>query len=112
MAAQVFNWIADNGATGESQYRTRSVQFGDGYSQSVGDGINSKTQIWPLSFTKNRVDSEAIIAFIDQHQGYKAFQWAPPLGTASLWKVTQSTNTPLGGGIYRISATFEQSFHP
>jgi phage-related protein len=112
MATQAFIWPADNGATGEIRYRTRTAQFGDGYSQSVGDGINSKTQNWPLLFTKNKSDSEAIMAFLDSHQGFKAFQWTPPLGTTSLFKAIQVTNTPLGGGMYRITATFEQAFHP
>ncbi|MCS6235665.1 phage tail protein [Shewanella baltica] len=109
---QTFTWAPDNGATGETQYRTRAAQFGDGYSQAVGDGINSKVQSWPLTFTKNKATAESITEFFDDHQGFKAFIWTPPLGTASLWKVTQQTNTPLGGGMYRITATFEQSFHP
>ncbi|MBW3514979.1 phage tail protein [Shewanella sp. NKUCC01_JLK] len=109
---QTFTWTPDNGATGDTQYRTRTAQFGDGYSQAVGDGINSKVQSWPLTFTKNKATAEAITEFFDDHQGFKAFAWTPPLGTASLWKVTQKTNTPLGGGMYRITATFEQAFHP
>jgi phage-related protein len=112
MAVQVFTWIPDNGATGEVQYRTRMVQFGDGYTQAVGDGINNKIQSWPLSFTKNKTESEAIMAFLDNHHGSKSFQWLPPLGTASLFKAIQITNTPLGGSMYRITATFEQAFHP
>jgi phage-related protein len=112
MAVQVFTWVPDNGATGEVQYRTRMVQFGDGYAQTVGDGINNKIQSWPLLFTKNKSDSEAIMEFLDSHQGFKAFQWTPPLGTVSLFKAVQVTNTPLGGGMYRITVTFEQAFHP
>lgn len=109
---QTFTWAPDNGATGDTQYRTRTAQFGDGYRQSVGDGINSKVQSWPLTFTKNKATAEEIIAFLDEHQGAKSFIWTPPLGNASLWQVKQVTNTPLGGGMYRIAATFEQAFHP
>jgi phage-related protein len=112
MAAQVFTWVPDNGATGEVQYRTRTAQFGDGYSQSVGDGTNNKIQSWPLTLTKNKAISEEILSFFNDHQGFKAFAWTPPLGEMSLWKVIQYANTPLGSGMYRITATFEQTFHP
>lgn len=102
----------DAGATGDSEFRTLSVQFGDGYTQSAGDGLNGEHQRWPLTFTRRRADVEPLLAFIRRHQGYKSFIWTPPLGEPGLYKVTAFSNSPLGAGWYRISATFEQAYHP
>ncbi|EKZ9178138.1 phage tail protein [Vibrio vulnificus] len=112
MALQQFTWCPDKDATGETTRRTREVQFGDGYKQSAGDGINGASQKWPLTFTKRRDEAVAIKSFLDDHKGYISFAWQPPLEPLGLYQAKTSTLTPLGAGWYRISVTFEQSFHP
>lgn len=109
---EVFTFTPTNDAEGDINYRTLEAQFGDGYSQSIGDGLNNREQSWPLTFTVERAQAQAIIAFIERHQGYRAFQWTPPLGVPQLWKVTGYKLSPLGGDLYRIKATFEQAYHP
>ncbi|WP_417393649.1 phage tail protein [Gimesia sp.] len=112
MAIERFTWSADKDATGETQYRTRTAQFGDGYKQSAGDGIHGSSQSWPLTFTKKREQALLIKQFLDAHQGYRSFAWTPPLGELSLYQAQSYTLTPLGAGWYRIAVTFEQAFHP
>ncbi|HGE6046457.1 TPA: phage tail protein [Vibrio cholerae] len=112
MALQEFTYCADKEATGTLEFRTRTAQFGDGYQQSAGDGINNRRQSWPLTFTKKKTEAEAIKAFFDDHEGCKAFAWKPPLSPIGLYVVASYSVLPLGAGLYRISATFNETFHP
>ena len=112
MPLQTFTWCADKEATGTHQFKVRTAQFGDGYAQTAADGINNKSQQWPLTFTKRMAEAEAIKQFFDSHSGSVSFLWKPPLETERLFKVSSYSVNPLGAGWYRISATFEQSFNP
>ncbi|WP_072669726.1 phage tail protein [Vibrio injensis] len=112
MAISVFTFCADKEATGSTNFRVRSAKFGDGYTQSAGDGINNRQQSWPLSFTKRKAEAGAIKQFFDDHEGYKSFAWKPPLSPIGLYKVEEYSLLPLGAGMYRISATFIEAFHP
>lgn len=112
MALQTFTWCATGEATGQVEYRTATAQFGDGYAQNAADGINNKQQSWPLTFKKRSTEAAAIMAFFDEHAGYKAFAWKPPLGVLGLYLVKNPTIKPMGAGWYEIAATFEQAFHP
>jgi phage-related protein len=112
MAIERFTWQTEKGATGDIKQRVRSKQFGDGYSQSVSDGINNKTQSWPISHTGNAARIKEVIAFLDRHQGAKAFLWTPPLGELGLYKCTGYQPANKGGSVYTLTATFEQTFHP
>jgi len=113
MAIERFSWPIEKGATGSIKPRTRSKQFGDGYSQSVSDGINNKVQSWPISYTGSADRVKEIIAFLDRHQGAKAFLWTPPLGELGLYKCPDGYQpSHKGGAVYSLAATFEQTFHP
>ncbi len=112
MSLAEFTYCADANATGDSERLTRTAQFGDGYAQQAGDGINNKRDSWPLTFTKRKAEAEKIKQFFDDHEGYKAFAWTPPLSPMKLFIAKDESLTPLGGGMYRITVTFEEVFHP
>jgi phage-related protein len=113
MAIERFTWQIEKGATGDIKQRTRSKQFGDGYEQSVSDGINNKVQSWPISHTGSAERIKEIIAFLDRHKGAKAFLWMPPLGELGLYKCPNGYQpSHKGGSVYTLTATFEQTFHP
>jgi phage-related protein len=112
MAIERFTWQVDKGATGDISQRTRTKQFGDGYSQSVSDGINNEQQSWPVSFTGPKARIQEVIAFLRRHKGANAFLWVPPLGVLGLYKCTGYQPSHKGGTVYTLSATFEQTFHP
>ncbi|WKN20792.1 phage tail protein [Azotobacter vinelandii] len=112
MPIETFAWSPERDAQGDITYRTRTAQFGDGYAQVVGDGINNRQQSWPLTFIRRREEAQAILDFFDQHAGHKAFLWTPPLGQLGLWRVATHSLRPMGGGVYTITATFEQAFAP
>lgn len=111
MAISEFTHCADAQASGSFEFRLRTAQFGDGYTQTAGDGINNKKQNWPLTFTKVKSEADEIIRFFDEHEGHKAFAWKPPLSGLKLFTVPSYSCQPLGAGIYRITATFEEVFY-
>ncbi|GAP66831.1 phage minor tail protein [Mizugakiibacter sediminis] len=112
MSTPTFTWQATGNPTGTVSFRVRTAQFGDGYKQTVADGINNKVQSWPLTFTGTKAEMQAIVNFFDERAGWQSFYWTPPLGVQGLYKVTTYSPTPKGGPIYTVTATFEQAFAP
>ncbi|MCP5854454.1 phage tail protein, partial [Klebsiella pneumoniae] len=47
--ADTFTWCPYIEPTGSGTFRVRSAQFGNGYRQVAGDGINNEVQSWPLT---------------------------------------------------------------
>lgn len=69
-------------------FRILRVDFGDGYSQSMPDGINNALEEWDLSFENYpAADVDTITDFLDSLKGSAVFSWTPP-GEASpkLWR--------------------------
>lgn len=113
MTIEVFTWERQSGAQGKIDYRVRTAQFGDGYAQSVADGLNNEVQTWPLTFEGGLNVIQPIKDFFKRHQGYKSFYWTPPGETAPLlFRVQNVTFTSIGGGIYSITGEFKQVYYP
>lgn len=92
--------------------RTRKAQFSDGYTQVSGDGINTRSQEWELTFMGKEDYIMAIKNFFDRHAGIYSFEWQPPLEALGLYRCEQYKPSPMGGGIYSLTATFIQAFKP
>lgn len=112
MAIERFTWPTQTGDSPEITYRVRSSQFGDGYAQKVGDGPNNKQQSYPITYTGPKAKVLEIMTFFDRHAGAKAFLWSTPLGELGLYTSESPVPTPIGGGTFKITATFVQAFHP
>ena len=112
MAIETFTWCARINAAGEAQFSTRKIQFGDGYTQVAGNGLNNRTQSWDLTFTGNESMISAIKQFLDSHKGYRSFQWQPPLEPTGLYRCENYKPVALGAGLFDLTATFEQAFKP
>jgi phage-related protein len=112
MATQTFTWKPLRDPVGTVALRVLKAQFGDGYQQTAADGINNKTQSWPLQFRGKAVKVTPIRDFLDARQGYQSFFWTPPLGVQGYYRCTDYTLRPLGAGNYELTATFEQAFQP
>lgn len=111
MAMETFTYKRQSGATGTITYAVRESQFGDGYVQVIGDGINTRRASWPLSFEGGLDDMLEIVAFFDRHAGYKSFYWTPPDSEDPLmWRVANVSLTSIGAGVYRVSAEFKQVY--
>ena len=109
---ETFTWSAQVGAQGETSYRVRRAQFGDGYEQVAGDGINNETQSWPLTFKGKTSAIQPIRDFLRRHEGRKTFLWTPPMGELGLYRCESFRLIPHGAGVYSLTATFEQAYHP
>ncbi|EMI5436644.1 phage tail protein [Proteus mirabilis] len=108
-----FKWrtqIQDS-PSGEFKHRIKEVEFGDGYKQVAGDGINPESQTWPFSYMGLKDEVMPIFKFIRQHT-VKSFIWTPPFGEKGLYRVKADSISmiPTSGGVMKLSATFEQAF--
>lgn len=113
MATKTFSWVPLAEPSGEYRIRTHTAQFGDGYTQDAGDGINNESSNWPLNFEVDETKAKAIVAFFRDHGGFKPFKWTPPLATSSKLFVAKGyTVQPVFSKckMYRISVTFEERF--
>jgi len=109
---ETFTWRPDSRAAADFQQRTRSAKFGDGYAQEAGDGLNSETQDWPLTFTGSKARIVEILNFLRARKGYQSFYWTTPFGEQLLFKCKGYKPENVGGMTWRLSATFEQHFQP
>lgn len=106
-----FTWCPKIEPEGTISQRTLSVSFGDGYSQTAGDGINTKTQSWALTFTGKQSMINEIITFLDAHSGWQAFYWSAPLSEQATFMAKDGYQiTPHGGGLYTLTVTFTQVY--
>jgi len=112
MAIETFTWNTEAGADGDVAFRQRSTQFGDGYRQVAGDGLNSESQSWPISHVSMKPIALEVAAFLRRHANGKAFLWTPPLGVLGLYTCSGFKPVNVGGKVWRITATFETAYHP
>ena len=112
MAIETFTWPTQRGDSPDIKYRVRTAQFGDGYKQEAGDGPNNKVDSYPITYTGPQAKVKAAIDFLDRHGGAKAFLWTTPLGELGLFSCKNPIPTPMGGGVFKLTATFDRAFHP
>ncbi|HHA1715902.1 phage tail protein [Enterobacter kobei] len=112
MTVETFTWCPKVASQVDTSFRTRKVQFGDGYAQVAGDGINPVTQQWSVSFTGDEAYIQAIKNFLNRHSGFKSFIWKPPLESSGLWRAESFQISTLGNKKYTLSSTFTQAYHP
>ena len=112
--ADVFTYCAVPDPTGTITLRVRKAQFGDGYVQSVADGLHNKVRQWPLTFRGTASTMGAIAAFIDAHAGATSFLWTPPAPNDAQGSFTCEGYTiqANGANVYTLTATFQEVFHP
>lgn len=106
-----FTWIPDANPQRQAQSRRRAVEFGGGYSQRSGDGVNLIRDTWRLGFS-NRTIAEitAIDTFLRQQAGIAAFDWTDPTGatrkyTCENWNASFSYDLDCS-----LTADFKQEF--
>lgn len=112
MAIEKFTWPTERGSAPEISYRVRESRFGGGYRQVVGDGPNNKEDSYPVAVTGTKAQVHKIMEFFDRHGGAKAFLWTTPLGDLGLFTCADPKPTPVGGGRFKVAATFERAFQP
>ena len=105
-----FTWSPAPGASLAKQPRVRSAQFGDGYEQRVGDGINNSPRAWTVDFTRKTSDIDAIDGFLDAANGTASFDWTPPSGVAGKWLCAEWGRSVTDNRVQAISAVFREVF--
>ena len=90
--------------------RVNRVDFGNGYYQLVGDGINSNLEKWNLIFIVEDTEKQAIEDFFLNEGGYNYFNWtSDEAGAVQKQYICSSWNIqPMGASTYQISAIFEE----
>jgi len=97
--------------TGDVSYRLTESQYGDGYRQIVGDGLNPRVQKWPLIWKGTNAEIQPIKDFFDAHIGV-SFYYTPPNGTQGRYICKGYQDIPAAAGNGTVSATLEQTFAP
>lgn len=106
--AYTFNFTPSKSFQKASKTRVLSAQFGDGYSQRIGDGINRITNTWTLSFTARSTEqADSIIEFLEARGGISAFNWTPP-GESKTYAVICNDWTKVYDS--HLSATVQATF--
>ena len=110
MTLETFTWSPLNGPTADIKNRTTTVQYGDGYAQVSGDGINTETQSWPLTFKGYNAEMMPILTFLRARGEVQAFKWVNPLGETGLYRSSDLKVTPLDFARMQIAVTFVTAY--
>ncbi|KMJ44720.1 minor tail family protein [Xenorhabdus khoisanae] len=117
MKFEEFTYVPRVNPVADITQRVRAVQFGDGYTQRSGSGINSEHQSWTVSFAGNKQYIDEIRQFLARHAGYRAFKWKNPLLDMGLYVCQGHKLTAMGMNsrseqMYQLSAVFETTYQP
>lgn len=99
-------------ASKQSEAKTLKADFGDGYTQRVGNGINNVRDTYTLSWEDiSRTDAKTIDDFLRARGGWDAFYWTAPGATvAKKWICEQWSVTNASTVLDSVSATFIEVF--
>lgn len=94
-------------------YKSKKIEFGNGYSQTIKDGINAIRDEYAVTYnglTKSELNS--VTAALDAVGSWDYLTWQPPEdSTPKRWKVTdEGWTTSSNGPIWTISFTLKQVF--
>lgn len=99
---KTFAWCPDPGANVQHSHRNVTAQFGDGYEQVVGDGINTYRDTWQLTFNRDLKECKLIEAFVNEHRERVPFWWTPPYGTKPERYTASGMTTDYPGGLNMV----------
>lgn len=110
---ETFDFTVDVGTSGQTIFRVKTSQFGDGYSAVVKDGLNNRVGKWDVTISNVYANELApVTAFLDARGGDESFYWTPPDGTKGLYRCVQYTVSPAEANLRSLTATFQECFAP
>jgi phage-related protein len=75
----MFTWESSRNPTKQTAPRVNTIQFGDGYSQRIPDGIHNIDETWRLDFKDRTLfEIDQINDFLLDAQGFISFLWVEP----------------------------------
>ena len=91
--------------------RVIETQFGDGYKQSMPDGLNALERGYDAKF-ENRplADIDIITTFLESHIGTIFYFTLPRESTPRKWRCTSWSRTDVSASLASLSAKFEEAF--
>lgn len=106
--------VADEPIQMDQQDLVHEVQFGDGYSQRVGYGINSVVERYELNYTNlTGTEKDTIKNFLDSLYVGEAFYYTVPGDTQKKFCLMPGTSKRVsksGGLLWNISFTIRRVF--
>ena len=112
MALRTFTWCVNAGATQDTELKTNTVSFGDGYEQVSSFGINNARTAWSVAKTAKLAEIEAIYQFLLDHKGVLPFLLTIN-GITKTYRTDGAINkTHIGGQVWSISFNLKQVFIP
>lgn len=102
----------DFNSSGQDTPKVLENNFGDGYTQRAGDGLNNVRSQWDASWTNlTTPERDLIIGFFRQQMGYMSFYWtAPGESIPQKWTAREWKQIPVAGGFWKVTATLKQEF--
>lgn len=98
--------------TARIEPRVLKAQFGDGYSQRAGDGLNTRRRTYELTWeTLIRTEIDDIVGFFEALQDGEAFYWTPNDGSAQgVFTLKDWSASRITYAEYSCSATLVEEF--
>lgn len=107
-----FFWIPSYNSNINIRPALKKIQFGDGYSQSIPDGINNILLPFSLIFDKRTdMEARAILHFLNTRKGNESFVFTPPFpfNTNKLFRCEEFNHTQVFANNHTVNAVFSES---
>jgi len=94
---------------GDMEPRVIRNDFGDEYTQRIGNGINYIGETWSVVWPEmEEVDALVLDAFFRAKGGHEAFYWTPKGHSIGIWTCTKWHYEPTEGDLGKVTATFKR----
>lgn len=112
MALRTFTWCVNAGATEDTELKTNTVSFGDGYEQVSSFGINNARANWQVAKTAKLAEIDAIYQFLLEHKGVTPFYLTINSETKTYRTDGSISKNHIGADVWSISFNLKQAFIP
>lgn len=93
----------------KTTYRSLENNFGDGYKQTVPDGLNNIIKEWSLAWDMNEIDADDLEDQLDALKG-QPFEWQDPKGVTRSYTCKEHSKSYVSYDNFRVTAVFVESF--
>lgn len=109
---RTFEWEINAGATQDTELKTNTVSFGDGYEQVSSFGINNARTSWQVAKTAKLPEINAIYQFLMEHKGITPFYLTINDVTKTYRTDGEVSKAHISYDVWQISFNLKQVFIP